>query len=504
VLTGGFAFYPMAEVLSVFDQAAKSVDGQMTLAPNNVAWAANDPVEEPHYYQEMVSADIEYVGQTVPRPSVEMRAGLQYQQNNGPGLTGWSIENAAPSSNYLGYGGTHGVPDGAYEATGIWNRTMNLTAGEDAVFAINCNMHGCGNWNSGYNLFELNSNVSVDLVSYSPTTSSLSIGLRGSAPYSFTPQAFTAGTINVGTLNATTLNGAVNGASINSGTISAAHLPLFGPSGNTHAPGIVPDPGSTAGSTRFLREDGVWMVPSGGSGSSGGVQIGGDIGGTNAAPVVTGIQGKAIAATPPTNAQVLIWNTGLSEYVPGPVVAAPAVAVEFYPAAVSDGGTTFAAAWTRYDNNEPQTGSINPAASAQGYMAYQATPVQPQYAELTVSEPGYWTGTGISLDFFSAATTGNVTWEVQAVCIPAGTALTSSYSPTFSMPVAITTAVSGTASGLVTTATVSNLIAPGVGSCPSSPTTPTKVTFRVYRAASDTAAGNANFLGATLLTGRSQ
>jgi len=107
---------------------------------------------------------------------------------------------------------------------------MNLTAGEDAVFAINCNMHGCGNWNSGYNLFELNSNVSVDLVSYSPTTSSLSIGLRGSAPYSFTPQAFTAGTINVGTLNATTLNGAVNGASINSGTISAAHLPLFGPS----------------------------------------------------------------------------------------------------------------------------------------------------------------------------------------------------------------------------------------------------------------------------------
>jgi hypothetical protein len=245
------------------------------------------------------------------------------------------------------------------------------------------------------------------------------------------------------------------------------------------------------------------MVPSGGGGS-GGVQIGGDIGGTNAAPVVTGIEGKAVAATAPANAQVLIWNTSLSEYIPGPMVAAPAVAVEFYPAAVSDGGTAFAAAWTRYDNNEPQTGSINPAASAQGYMAYQATPVQPQYAELTVSEPGYWTGTGISIDFFSAATTGNVTWEVQAVCIPAGTALTSSYSPTFSTPVAITTAVSGTASGLVTTATVSNLIAPGVGSCPSSPTTPTKVTFRIYRAASDTAAGNANFLGATLLTGRSQ
>ena len=179
----------------------------MTLAPNNVAWAANDPVEEPHYYQESVTADMEFVGQSVPRPSVEMRAGLQYQQNNGPGLTGWSIANAAHRSNYLGYGGTHGFPDGAYEATGIWRRTMNLTAGEQAVFAIHCNLHGCGNWNSGYNLFELDSNVSVDLVSYSPTTSTLSIGMRGSAPYSFTPQAFTAGTINVGTLNATTING---------------------------------------------------------------------------------------------------------------------------------------------------------------------------------------------------------------------------------------------------------------------------------------------------------
>jgi hypothetical protein len=236
----------------------------------------------------------------------------------------------------------------------------------------------------------------------------------------------------------------------------------------------------------------------------GGVQIGGDIGGTNAAPVVTGIEGRAVAATAPANAQVLIWNTSLGQYVPGPVVAAPAVGVEFYPAAVSDGGTAFAAAWTRYDNNEPQTGSINPAASAQGYMAYQAAPVQPQYAELTVSEPGYWTGTGISIDFFSAATSGNVTWEVQAVCIAAGTALTSSFSPTFSTPVALTTAVSSTADGLVTTATASNLISPGTGSCPSSPTTPTKVTYRIYRAASDTAAGNANLLGATLLTGRSQ
>jgi hypothetical protein len=301
VLTGGFAFYPMAEVLSVFDPAARSVDGQMTLAPNNVAWAANDPVEEPHFYQEVVSPDTEYVGQSEPRPTVTVRAGLQYQQNNGPGLIGWSIANAAPAANYLGYGGTHRLPDGAYEATGIWQRTMNLAAGEQAAFAIHCNLHGCGNWNSGYNLFELDSSTGTDTVAYSPTASSLSLNLRGT-PYSFTPQALTAGTIDAGTLNATTLNGSLSGASISSGTIAAARLPLFGPSGAAHAPGIVPDPGATAGSTRFLREDGTWTAP------SGGISLGGDIGGTSATPLVTGLQGHAVSSTAPAAGQSPLWN----------------------------------------------------------------------------------------------------------------------------------------------------------------------------------------------------
>lgn len=264
ILTGGFAFYPMAEVLSVFDQATKSVDGQMTLAPNTVAWATNDPVEQPHYYQESITADTELLGQYVPRPSVTTRAGMQYQQNNGPGLVGWSIANAAPLTNYLGYGGTHGFPDAAYEALGIWHRVMNVTAGEEAVFGVHCNLHGCGNWNSGYNLFELDSSAGTDAVAFSPPSSSLSMILRGT-PYSFTPQSFTAGTINAGILNATTINGALSGGSITSGTVAAAHLPLFGASGIAHGSGVVPDPGATAGSTRFLREDGSWVAPGGSS-----------------------------------------------------------------------------------------------------------------------------------------------------------------------------------------------------------------------------------------------
>jgi hypothetical protein len=46
--------------------------------------------------------------------------------------------------------------------------------------------------------------------------------------------------------------------------ITGADVPVFGASGASHAQGAVPDPGATAGTTRFLREDGQWIVPSGG------------------------------------------------------------------------------------------------------------------------------------------------------------------------------------------------------------------------------------------------
>ena len=42
----------------------------------------------------------------------------------------------------------------------------------------------------------------------------------------------------------------------------------MGASGTNHAPGQVPDPGATAGSSKFLCEDGTWKEPSGGNGSN--------------------------------------------------------------------------------------------------------------------------------------------------------------------------------------------------------------------------------------------
>ncbi len=52
-----------------------------------------------------------------------------------------------------------------------------------------------------------------------------------------------------------------------------ADLPVFAASGTAHGAGAVPDPGGTAGTTRFLREDATWAAPPSG-GSSGVTSVG--------------------------------------------------------------------------------------------------------------------------------------------------------------------------------------------------------------------------------------
>jgi hypothetical protein len=330
ILTGGYVLYPMAETVGVYDAATQSVDGLLTLAPNTVAWAPNDPVEQPHYFQVRIGGDTQYMSQTMPRPVGVQYMGYEYDGNNGPGLQGFKIANTTPASNYFGNGGTHSYPATAYVASGIWNKTFLAQAGEQALFSIGCNSKGCNRWNSGYNVMELASSAGTDLISYQPQTSYLTFSLRG-AGYQFTPLAFTAstadittlnattvnastvnlgtvtatslastgalsgsalttgaivstsettgalsatsetvtgtstsGNVNTGTVTATTLNGALAAGNIVSGTIATARLPLMGASGTGHAAGIVPDPGATAGTSRYLREDGTWVSPAGG------------------------------------------------------------------------------------------------------------------------------------------------------------------------------------------------------------------------------------------------
>jgi hypothetical protein len=58
----------------------------------------------------------------------------------------------------------------------------------------------------------------------------------------------------------------LNGSEVATGTVPAPRLPVLVASGASHAAGIAPDPGATAGTTKFLREDATWAVPAGGGG----------------------------------------------------------------------------------------------------------------------------------------------------------------------------------------------------------------------------------------------
>jgi hypothetical protein len=52
----------------------------------------------------------------------------------------------------------------------------------------------------------------------------------------------------------------LNADSLASGVVPINRLPIFVGSGSSHAAGMVPDPGSIAGTTKFLREDASWAV----------------------------------------------------------------------------------------------------------------------------------------------------------------------------------------------------------------------------------------------------
>ena len=66
------------------------------------------------------------------------------------------------------------------------------------------------------------------------------------------------------------------------GKLDKDWYPDFVASGASHAKGAVPDPGASAGTTKFLREDGTWVVPSATAGvssvsKSGSTQLTGDV-----------------------------------------------------------------------------------------------------------------------------------------------------------------------------------------------------------------------------------
>jgi hypothetical protein len=233
VQTGGFVIYPMAEVRSVYNSATKSVDGTMTLAPNTIAWAAGDPVEQPHFFQQRISGDIMYVNQYLPREQLGQTTGIYYGGLTGSGVTGWEISNSTDPARYYGNGGTHVTPDIGMHVSGPWTSALQLQAGESNALRVDCNSHGCGRWDSTYNLFLLQSNDGSDTVNYAPPTSTMTFNMRGTQ-YTMSPTGFTAPTINATTLNVTRINGSplasvatsASASDLTNGTLDVARLPV--------------------------------------------------------------------------------------------------------------------------------------------------------------------------------------------------------------------------------------------------------------------------------------
>lgn len=79
-------------------------------------------------------------------------------------------------------------------------------------------------------------------------------------------------------------------ATAESAAVAVSRLPVFGASGAGHAAGIVPDPGASAGGTRFLREDQTWTTA---DGAVPGGTAGGDLSGSYPGPTVSAVHATA-------------------------------------------------------------------------------------------------------------------------------------------------------------------------------------------------------------------
>ncbi len=180
-VTGGFNLYPMAEVLGVLNPATNAVDGgNLTLAPNTVNWAANDPLEEPHFHLMLTQGDgtFSIVSQTTPRPNYgeSMGEGMEFGGYNGAGFVGHFLYNTTPASSYYGNGGTLGTPLAAMQVQGPWRNIFDVPAGDATVLNVHCNSHGCNRWDSGYNLFALQTNAGggTATIGFTPASNTLS------------------------------------------------------------------------------------------------------------------------------------------------------------------------------------------------------------------------------------------------------------------------------------------------------------------------------------------
>jgi len=161
----------------------------------------------------------------------------------------------------------------------------------------------------------------------------------------------------------------------------------------------------------------------------------------------------------------------------------------FTYAASCDGGSAVMGGLQIPSANAPPRGCANVDINSYGYLAYIPVSVTPQYAYGMLNVPLVWATVSATATFYTSATTGNVTFNMQTACSNAGTSLAGS--PAWGTAVPITSTAPGTANQLVVTASFASIAAFGTNSC----TAGSLVQYRIYRGASDTDVADANLIG---------
>lgn len=185
-----YKLYPSVRVNSVLNHATNNVDGTMNTMPAPLAFAANDPVKQPHYPWIYTGHDLgRGINQYLPRL---YNAGYLYGMTynfllSGLPFEGFAIDNYTDQNKYLRYGGTHEIPGAAYETGGSWQNDFNVdVAPEKSVINVGAckpNPIGCNNLNSPFNVIS----VPGSQLNYDPKSKTWTFGYNGTAGFGNPP-----------------------------------------------------------------------------------------------------------------------------------------------------------------------------------------------------------------------------------------------------------------------------------------------------------------------------
>jgi hypothetical protein len=142
----------------------------------------------------------------------------------------------------------------------------------------------------------------------------------------------------------------------------AADLPVFVASGASHAAGAVPDPGATAGTTRFMREDATWAVPAGGGGST----------------TLAALTDVSVVNSSASDLYVFRYSNSLTKWTGSPLVLTPIAAATIDPAVTPAGVTLSGGNLTATNTLSAWVGTRSTGPHTSGKW----------YAELTVNTLG--------------------------------------------------------------------------------------------------------------------